>query len=270
MQHKFRPIKFICNILNLITFIRNKINVFKLISPELILDGRITPCLRFLFKEFNIDEYINNDNLSQIKEDDCSKSLREITLQCKILGIPKIFNICLFNNINGLTYISIGDLDLESFNGFFDDYKKNIDKMRSLLTLKIGLNNTILSYEEIEDKIKEFINIKPINLKTKVLFSFLELKNIEQINELRECVLHSKTEKLVVQIGQNNKILLNTCEHIDNEKYKIELEALYYTMTTNSYNILIKDKIIKKLKSYFKKNKEKVVVCKPYSSVFDI
>ena len=72
-------IKFICNILNLLTFTKNKISIFKLISPELILNGRITPCLRNLFKELYIDEYINNDNLSQTKEDYCSKSLKEIT-----------------------------------------------------------------------------------------------------------------------------------------------------------------------------------------------
>ena len=263
-------IKFISNILNLITFTKNKINIFKLISPELILDGRITPCLRYLFKELYIEDYINNDNLRQIKEYACNKSLKEITLQCKIFGIPNIFNICLFNNITGLTYISIGDLDLESFNGFLDDYKKYIDKMSSLMTLKIGINNSILSYEEIEYKIKEFINVKSINLKNKVLFSFLEFKNIEQINELRKCVLHSKMEKLVVQIGQNNKILLNTCEFNDNEKYKTELESLYYVMTNNSYNILIKDKIIKNIRRYFKKNKEKIVVCKPYFSLSDI
>jgi hypothetical protein len=41
-------------------------------------------------------------------------------------------------------------------------------------------------------------------------------------------------------------------------------------MTNNSYNILIKDKIIKNIRRYFKKNKEKIVVCKPYFSLSDI
>ena len=185
-------IKFIANMLNLITFIKNKIKIFKLISPELILDGRITPSLRNLFKELNIDENINsqnnineNININEINKDyGFNDSLKEITLKCKIFGIPNIFNICLFNNISGLTYISIGDLDFESFNGFICDYKKYLDKMNGLNTLKIRLSNTIISYDEVEDKIKEFINIKSTNLKVKILFSYLELDSIDRISKI--------------------------------------------------------------------------------------
>ena len=256
-------IKFIVNMLNLVTYAKNKINVFKMISPELILDGRITPSLRYLFKELSIDEL-------DFKEYNCNESLKEITLQCKMFGIPNIFNICLFNNITGLTYISIGDLDIESFNGFLNDYKKNIDEMNNLITLKIGLNNTIISYDDVEEQIKEFINIKPIKLKEKVLFSFLELENIQKLNDLRKCVKSAKVDKIVVQIGKNNKILLNSCEINENERNKLELESLFYVLSKSPFNILIKDKIIKHLRKYFKKNKEKIVVCKPCFSLFDI
>ena len=256
-------IKFIVNMLNLVTYTKNKINVFKMISPELILDGRITPSLRYLFKELNIDEL-------DYKEYRCNETLKEITLQCKMFGIPNIFNICLFNNITGLTYISIGDLDIESFSGFLNDYKKHIDKMNNLITLKIGLNNTIISYNDVEEQIKEFINIKPVKLKEKVLFSFLELENIQKLNDLRKRVKFAKVDKIVVQIGKNNKILLNSCEFNENEKNKLELESLYYVLSKSPFNILIKDKIIKLLRKYFKKNKEKIVVCKPCFSLFDI
>ena len=256
-------IKFIANILNLITYTKNKINILKIISPELILNGRITPSLRYLFKELSIEE-------PDYKEYSCNDSLKEITLQLKIFGLPNIFNICLFNNITGLTCISIGDLDIESFDGFLNDYKKYLDKMNNLTTLKIGLNNTIISYDTIEDKIKEFINTNSINLKEKVLFSYLEFENMENLNNLKNCVKLAKIEKLVVQIGQNNQALLNSCEFNENEKNRIELESLYYIMTKSPYNLLIKDKIIKNLRKYFKKNKEKLVVCKPYFSIFDI
>ena len=271
-------IKFIANMLNLITFTKNKINIFKLISPELILDGRITPSLRNLFKELNLDENINkennineNININEVnKEFGFNDSLKEITLQCKIFGIPNIFNIFLYNNISGLIYISIGDLDLESFNGFLYDYKKHLDKMTNLNTLKIGLSNIIISYEEVEDKMKEFIDINSVNLKAKILYSHLELGYIDKINDLRKYVQKTKIEKIVVQIGSNNNILLNSCEYNENEKNRIELESLYYIMTKQPYNLLIKDKIIKNLRRYFKKNKEKIVICRPYFSSFDL
>ena len=80
----------------------------------------------------------------------------------------------------------------------------------------------------------------------------------------------AKVDKIVVQIGKNNKILLNSCEFNENEKNKLELESLYYVLSKSPFNILIKDKIIKLLRKYFKKNKEKIVVCKPCFSLFDI
>ena len=248
-------IKFIINILNLITFTKNKIQIFKFISPELILNGRYTPCLRYLFNE------LNNKELSY------NISLKKLILQCKISRINNLFNICL-NNI-GLTHLSIGDLDLETFYGFLNDYKKYLDKMNNLLSLKIGLNNSIISYENIENKIKEFINIKSCNLKEKILFSFLELNNLEQINDLKICVQKSNIEKIIIQIGSNNKTLLNTSENEINEKYKNELTSLYYIMTKDNYKKLVNDKIIKNLRKYFKKNKHKLVVCKPYFSSYD-
>lgn len=178
------------------------------------------------------------------------------------MGIPNIFKICLYNNISGLTNINIGDLDLESFLGFLNDYEKNLDKMHSLETLKIGLNNTILEYDKVEKEILKFINIKSKNLKEKVLFSYLQLDNLDKINLLRISVLKANINRLVIQIGQTNEILLNAAEYMDDEKYKIELQSLYYIMTVKPYNELAKDKIIKRLRTYFKKNKEKIVVCR--------
>ena len=245
-------IKFIMNMINLITYIKNKIKIFKIISPELILNGKITPSLKYLFKELNT---YNNNN-----------TLKELTLRCKISGIPNIFNIC----FNGLTSISIGDLDFESFNGFLNDYKKNINKMTNLISLKIGINNTIISYEKIENKIKEFIDTNSINLKEKILFSFLEMETIEQINDLRIYVQRSKIEKLVIQISSNNSYLLNSSEMEINEKNNIELKSLYFIMTKDPYKQLAKTKIINNLRKFFKKNRHKIVVCKPYFPSYDL
>ena len=251
-------IKFIMNLLNLITYTKNRIKAFKIISPKLILNGKITPSLRYLFKELNT---YNNNNTYEYNQ-----TLKELTLRCKISGIPNIFNIC----FNKLTIISIGDLDSESFNGFLNDYKKNLNEMENLISLKIGLNNTIISYEKIENTIKEFIDTNSKNLKEKILFSFLEIENIEQINDLRIYVQRSKIEKLVVQISSNNSYLLNSSEMELNEKNKMELKSLYFIMTQEQYKKLAKTKIINNLRKFFKKNKHKVVVCKPYFPSYDL
>ena len=251
-------IKFIMNLLNLITYTKNRIKTFKIISPKLILNGKITPSLRYLFKELNT---YNNNNTYEYNQ-----TLKELTLRCKISGIPNIFNIC----FNKLTIISIGDLDFESFNGFLNDYKKNLNEMENLISLKIGLNNTIISYEKIENTIKEFIDTNSKNLKEKILFSFLEIENIEQINNLRIYVQRSKIEKLVVQISSNNSYLLNSSEMELNEKNKMELKSLYFIMTQEQYKKLAKTKIINNLRKFFKKNKHKVVVCKPYFPSYDL
>ena len=251
-------IKFIMNLLNLITYTKNRIKTFKIISPKLILNGKITPSLRYLFKELNT---YNNNNIYEYNQ-----TLKELTLRCKISGIPNIFNIC----FNKLTIISIGDLDFESFNGFLNDYKKNLNEMENLISLKIGLNNTIISYEKIENTIKEFIDTNSKNLKEKILFSFLEIENIEQINNLRIYVQRSKIEKLVVQISSNNSYLLNSSEMELNEKNKMELKSLYFIMTQEQYKKLAKTKIINNLRKFFKKNKHKVVVCKPYFPSYDL
>lgn len=250
-------IKFIMNLLNLITYTKNRIKTFKIISPKLILNGKITPSLRYLFKELNT----YNNNIYEYNQ-----TLKELTLRCKISGIPNIFNIC----FNKLTIISIGDLDFESFNGFLNDYKKNLNEMENLISLKIGLNNTIISYEKIENTIKEFIDTNSKNLKEKILFSFLEIENIEQINDLRIYVQRSKIEKLVVQISSNNSYLLNSSEMELNEKNKMELKSLYFIMTQEQYKKLAKTKIINNLRKFFKKNKHKVVVCKPYFPSYDL
>lgn len=259
------------NMLNLISFSKNNIKTFKFISPELILDGRLTPSLKYFFKELNLEQnnVESNSNNLKINLKDLNKSLKAFTLQCKIFRIPKIFNICLPNNIGGLTYVSIRDLDLESFFGFLNDYKKNVDKMNNLESLKIGLNNIIISYDKVKNEIKEFININSINLKEKILFSNLEVDNIDKINELKFYVQKANIEKVVVQIGSSNNLLLYTSEFNDDVKYKMELESLYFVLTKNPYNILIKDKIIINLKRYFKKNKNRVVICKPSFYSYD-
>ena len=87
---------------------------------------------------------------------------------------------------------------------------------------------------------------------------------------MRIYVQRSKIEKLVVQISSNNSYLLNSSEMELNEKNKMELKSLYFIMTTEQYKKLTKTKIINNLRKFFKKNKHKVVACKPYFPSYDL
>ena len=87
---------------------------------------------------------------------------------------------------------------------------------------------------------------------------------------MRIYVQCSNIEKLVVQISSNNSYLLNSSEMEINEKNKMELESLYFIMTQEHYKKLVKTKIINNLRKFFKKNKHKIVVCKPYFPSYDL
>ena len=245
-------IKFIINIIALITFSKNEINIFKIISPELILDGRTTPFLRYLFKKLNN----NNDKIT--------RNLTEIIFKCKIYRIPDLFNFCLYKNINNIRIISISDIDFESFSGFMELYNKNIDKMVNLQILKIGLNNSIISYDDkVSNKINAYINKNTKNLEEKILYSFIDMNNdFDKMNNLVKIVQRAKINKLVIQIGKKNIKLLNRVY----QKQKRELELLYLIFTQRNYKVLLKEQIIKYIKKFFCKHKEKIVICRTFFS----
>ena len=244
-------IKFIINIIILISNTKNNINTIKIISPELILDGRKIPFLPYLFKHINkLNKFKSNTNMTQF------------ILKCKIYKIPDLFNFLIFNNINNIKSIHIGDMDFESFSGFINIYKANINSMHNLTIIKIGLNNTLITYDDkISKLIYDYIEYNTTKLDQKILFSFLEFNNdLIKLKSLIDKVHKAKINNILIQIGKNNIGLLNKI----NEKQKKELELLFIIMTKEKYKILIKDDIIKNIKKFFLKHKSKIVLCKSF------
>ena len=207
------------------------------------------PYLLCLFQYIQKFEGINN--------------LNEFLLKCKIFRIPNIFNFCLYN-ITNIKIISIGDMDFPSFNGFIDIYSNNLNKMTNLKIIKIGLNNSIISFnDKISEKINEFTNKSPKNLEQKILFSFIEMNNdLNKLEKLFNSVQNAKINQLVIQIGKNNQELLTKLY----DKLKKEIELLYLIMTYEKYNKLIDVQIITHMRKFFSKHKEKIIVCKPFFS----
>ena len=244
-------IKFIINIITLISSSQNNINIFKIISQELILDGRITPFLKYIFKKFGTRKITKNNNI------------KEIIIKCKIYRLPDLFNFCLINNINNIINITIGDMDTESFNGFLKLYINNIDKMKNLKIIKIGLNNSVILYDKISDKINEFININSDNLEEKILYSFLEINDLNKMKNLIYNVYKAKINKLIIQIGAKNKYLLNQINKLN----KAEFESIFFVMKHAKYKLLIKEQIIKYVQKFFMRHKTKIVICRPIFSL---
>ena len=99
-----------------------------------------------------------NTNISSRKLNSNDK-LENLVLQMNIRCIPEIFNFCKINNLSGLKYINLGNFDEITFKGFVDDYKLNCNKLMNLISLKINLGFSILSYDDLEKYIFDFINI---------------------------------------------------------------------------------------------------------------
>ena len=134
--------------------------------------------------------------------------------------------------------------------------------MHNLTIIKIGLNNTLITYDDkISKLIYDYIEYNASKLDQKILFSFLEFNNdLIKLKSLIDKVHKAKINNILIQIGKNNIGLLNKI----NEKQKKELELLFIIMTKEKYKILIKDDIIKNIKKFFVKHKSKIVLCKSF------
>ena len=214
-------------------------------------------------------EPIIDDDLPTMKRSELNQnfSLEYFTLQLKIYDLPEIFNFCLINNLNGLKYINLGSFDEETFIGFMNSYREYYNKLKSLKILKISLGLSVISYNNLEEYILEYININPPVLEEKYLFSNLQIINKEKMKELAELVyLKVIIDKLVVQISNRNaftlaqvsdKILSEYQEKIKSEIYSVLLIA-----EKHEFQKLRTPNILHCLSSFYKRNNRRVIICK--------
>jgi len=273
-------IKFIINILIMITFQKNIIHTVKLLSPELELDCSKKPYIRQLFKEILLSEDIvdkdYDNDLGESKADETTKptqppkrnvlntniTLKHLTLQFKIYNLPEIFNFCIRNNLNGLKTINFGTLDEVTFIGFMDSYKKNSDGLKSLETLKISLGLSVTSYSRLENYILDYINITPPNLQEKFLLSNLQIVNQNKMKELVELVyFKAVVPKLVIQIGNENTHMLSKILYKYILETKTELHSLCMIFMLEKYQKLRVGNILELLSSFYEKKKNRAILC---------
>ena len=108
----------------------------------------------------------------------------------------------------------------------------SIEKRNYLISLKINLGFSILSYDDLEKYIFDFININSPKLTEKILLTNLKINGPEKMKELIELVyLKANIEKIVIKLNNDNIDLLSKLL----SKFIIEYKNKY----TNYINSLI-------------------------------
>jgi hypothetical protein len=308
-------VKFIIDLLIMITFQNNHIHTFKLLSPELTFDSIKMPFIKELFREIcinkentedNLDEKLTNDGnkkgetpmeakeqgkvgneLNEEKTDNnvkdgdnnnnnlestqrgelnTNKTLRNLILQMKIYNLPEIFNFCLMNNLSGLESINLGYLDEETFIGFLNDYKLNSNKLLNLTSLKISLCSSVISYNNLEKYVHEYINTNSPKLKEKFLFTDLKITSMEKMSELVLLVYERAiVPTLLIQINndqENARLLSSVISNIIEGKKKLMNNLILVMQLPDIKQKIFTTNIIKCLASFVAKKSNRAIVCK--------
>ena len=308
-------VKFIIDLLIMITFQNNHIHTFKLLSPELTFDSIKMPFIKELFREIcinkentedNLDEKLTNDGnkkgetpmeakeqgkvgneLNEEKTDNnvkdgdnnnnnlestqrgelnTNKTLRNLILQMKIYNLPEIFNFCLMNNLSGLESINLGYLDEETFIGFLNDYKLNSNKLLNLTSLKISLCSSVISYNNLEKYVHEYINTNSPKLKEKFLFTDLKITSMEKMSELVLLVYERAiVPTLLIQINndqENARLLSSVISNIIEGKKKLMNNLILVMQLPDIKKKIFTTNIINCLASFVAKKSNRAIVCK--------
>ena len=224
------------------------------------------------------DEVGHNETVANNKMDEqrrqlnTNDTLENITIQFKIYNLPKIFNILLMNNLNGLKYINLGYLDEITFISFVNDYKTNANKLISLTSLKISLGISVFSYAKLEKNVYEYINVNSPNLEEKFLFSDLIVLSETKMDELVELVYYKAVvPKLVVQIGSSMDNIFTLSRVINRRiaKRKTELNALLMIMDVPQFKKLYTGEVIKSIASFYLKKENRELLCKENPNIIN-
>ena len=203
----------------------------------------------------------------KLNPNDC---LEDLVIQMKICFLPEIFNFCVINNLTGLKHINLGNLDEITFKGFVNDYKLNCSKLKSLISIKINLGFSVLSYDYMEKYVIEFININTPKLKEKILLSNLKINSEEKMKELIELVyLKASIDKLVVKINFENLELFSKLfssfiiQYRD--KYLDNINSLILLLQHPKFKSINNEEIFKELYDFIIFSKNRSISCNEYS-----
>lgn len=234
-------LKYIINILLMVTSGQNKIEVLKIISPSLPFDSRLFPLLNELLE------------LSYCRD---NEFLQQLTIQFKIYQCINLSYIIPYN----LKILFLGDLDKISFEYLIDYYKSNEFLNHSeLISIKISLNLSIILLDDVLQSSIDYLQYSPKDLKEKVLLSNLKTKNTNVMKQFLNA-LYFKTynvDNIFISFSRSAETkYLNANSEICSEN-KTCLETMIQVIK-NKFKIKDKKKIIEIIKDFLiipKKNK---------------
>ena len=211
----------------------------------------------------------NNNNIASRKLNP-NDYLENLVIQMKISHLPEIFNFCIINNLAGLKYINLGNLDEITFKGFVDDYKLNCNKLKNLISIKINLGFSVLSFDNIENYIFDFININTPKLIEKFLLTNLIINSEEKMKKLIDLVyLEANIEKIVVKLNYSNidllsKLLSQFFIEYKN-KYLNNINSIVLLLNHPKFKNIYNKNILSNLCDLIIFNKSRTILCNEYS-----
>ena len=234
MNYRIPIFKLILNIIILIDNKEqkkiNKIKKLTLLSPYTSFDARKENSIDIIFKDIQIYQNCN--------------SLKELNLECQFYNIKYLKNIISPN----LTTLSIGDLDLFSFNeltNYLTSY--NFSSKSELVYLSIKILNKIIYFNtELKNLLKNLFNIKiksllelklftNIIIENKISYSYLikVLSNnwipsytiILNENETTSDIINENNDKVFFLVSKSIENFIKKKERKDSNKNKIEIKV---------------------------------------------
>ena len=226
--------KTIFNLFAWLALCKNSIKIFSIICPFLNLNSTIYPQIIDLF-----DETIMKEN----------NIIEKLSIQFQFYNISNLFNLISFN----LKYLFLGDLDIESFYCFIESYSNKEFILKSkLISIKLGLNMTIIHYSKIEKPLKDFLLNTPKYLEEKILLSSIEILDYKKLIELHKIMYYKdKTKNICIQISNsssenNHNVLIELHHQIQNFLFNIG-----FAFNRNPLKMINKKTIRNKIKQFF-------------------
>ena len=234
MNYRIPIFKLILNIIILIDNKEqkkiNKIKKLTLLSPYTTFDSRKENSIDIIFKDIRIYKNCN--------------TLKELNLECQFYNIKYLKNIISPN----LTTLSIGDLDLFSFNeltNYLTSY--NFSTKSELVYLSIKLLNKIIYFNtELKNVLKNLFNIKIKSLLELKLFTNIIIENkisysylikamsnnwipaytiILNENETTNDIINENNGKTFFLVSKSIENFIKKKERKDSYKNKIEIKV---------------------------------------------
>ena len=191
MNYQIPIFKFLLNILIWIDnnefYDKNSITKLTLLSPYTTFDSRADKNTDLIFKDINI--YKN------------SKTLKELNIQFKLYNMSYIKNIISPN----LIILSIGDLDIISFNNLVNYLTSYYFSSKSVLTnLNIKLLSKITYFNtELKNILRKLFNIKIKSLLKLTLFTNFIIENKANYSYLLKILNHNWIPTYTIILNEN-------------------------------------------------------------------